>query len=439
MHVPPPQIETATEPLNRTLGLWDVVAIGINGVIGTGIFLLPGSVAAMMGPAALLTYLISALLCTLVVLCFAEVGSRFRGTGGPMLYARSAFGELPGFLVGWFIWVTRITAWGALANGMVSAATALWPAAHDYRVAIIVGLISALAAINIAGVSMGARVTSFFTAAKLLPIAFFIAIGLFHIRRDLFTPFAPLGFTDLAPTTLVILWAFVGFEVLTVPAGEMRNPRRSVPRALVITMLTVSVVYLLIWAVCTGTLPTLAGSENPVAESARQFLGPRGGALIAFGILLSVLGINAGNALVAPRALYALAHEGYLPRKIAWIHPERKTPVVSIILTSGAALALALTGSYVELAVVSVVARFAQYIPTCIAVLYFRAKRPDEPPGFRVKGGAVVPVLAVVLCVWLLVESEPRRLFWGLAGLVAGLLIYGIMRLLRGRALADPS
>ena len=439
MQVPPPQTGTAPEPLNRSLGLWDVVAIGINGVIGTGIFLLPGSVAAMMGPAALVTYLISALLCTFVVLCFAEVGSRFRGTGGPMLYTQSAFGELPGFLVGWFIWLTRITAWGALANGMVAAATALWPAAHDYRVAIIVVLISALAATNIAGVSVGARVTNFFTGAKLLPIGIFLAIGLFHIRRDLFTPFSPVGFGEIAPTTMVILWAFVGFEILTVPAGEMRNPRRSVPRALVLTMLTVSAVYLLIWAVCTGTLPTLAGSENPVAESAIEFLGPRGGALIAFGILLSVLGINAGNALVAPRALYALAHKGFLPRRLAWVHPGRKTPVVSILVTSGATLALALSGSYIELAVVSVVARFAQYIPTCLAVLYFRKKLPDDPPGFRVGGGPIVPVLAVALCFWLLIESEPRRLLWGFAGLVAGLFIYGIMRFVRTRAQGDPA
>jgi amino acid transporter len=409
----------------------DVVAIGLNGVIGTGIFLVPGSAAAMMGPASIFTFLISALLCTLVVLCFAEAGSRFRGTGGPMLYSQAAFGELPGFLVGWFTWVTRITAWGALANGLVTATAALVPAAHDFRILIITVLLAALTAVNIAGVTMGARVLNVFTVAKFVPIVLFIAIGVFHIRGDFFTPFAPLGYSDLAPATIIILWAFVGFEVLTVPAGEMRHPRRSVPRALILTMSIVTVVYLLIWAVCTGTLPTLAGSENPVAEAAMEFMGPRGGGLIAFGILLSVLGINAGSALVAPRCLYALAHEGHIPRRVAWVHPTRRTPVVAIVVTSAVALVVSLSGSYVELAVVSVVARFAQYIPTCLAVLYFRAKRPDEEPGFRVPWGPTVPVLAVVLCVWLLIETEWSRLFWGLVGLAAGLVIYVLMRLAR--------
>jgi amino acid transporter len=419
--------------LKRSLRVVDVVAIGLNGVIGTGIFLVPGHVTAMMGPASLVPFLISAFLCTVVVLCFAEVGSRFRGTGGPMLYSRAAFGELPGFIVGWFTWVTRIAAWGALANGMVTAAVALLPAAQDYRVLILVVLIAALTAINIAGVAMGARVTNFFTVAKLLPIVFFVAIGVFHIRGELFTPFAPLGFSDLAPATMIILWAFVGFEVLTVPAGEMRHPRRSVPRALVVTISIVTVVYLLIWAVCTGTLPGLAGSENPVADAAKEFMGPRGGGLIAFGILLSVLGINAGSALVAPRCLYALAHEGYLPRQVAWVHPTRRTPVVAILITSTVTLVIALSGSYVELAVISVVARFVQYIPTCLAVMYFRSKRPDETPGFRVPWGATVPILAVVLCVWLLIESEPSRLLWGFIGLMAGLLVYFLMRFVRYR------
>jgi amino acid transporter len=417
--------------LRRSLGVVDVTAIGLNGVIGTGIFFLPGKAAATLGPASVLTFLISAVLCTLLALCFAEVGSRFRGTGGPMLYSHAAFGELTGFLVGWLTWVVRITAWGALANGLVSATVALVPAAQDYRVPIISALIGVLTATNIAGVSMGARVTNIFTAAKLIPIVLFIGVGVFHIRGELFVPFAPHGMAQLAPATLIILYAFVGFEVLTIPAGEMRGPRRSVPRALIAVMSIVTVVYLLMWAVCTGTLASLAGADNPVADAAVGFLGPRGGGLVAFGIFLSVLGINAGSALVAPRCLYALAHDGYLPRICGWVHPRTQTPVVAILLTAVVTLAIALSGSYVELAVISVVARFAQYIPTCLAVLRFRRQRTAEVPGFRLPGGATVPILAVLLCGWLLVEAEPRRLFWGLLGLASGLVIYLPMRFLR--------
>ena len=354
--------------------------------------------AATLGPASVITFLISAVLCTLLVLCFAEVGSRFKGTGGPMLYSQAAFGDMPGFLVGWLSWIVRITAWGALANGFVNAVVALMPDADALRPWLITGLIAALTAANLAGVGMGARVLNFFTAAKLIPIAFFIAIGLFHIRGDLFTPFAPHGFTEIAPATLVILYAFVGFEVLTVPAGEMRDPQRSVPRALLLVIALVTVVYFLIWTVCTGTLPTLAGADNPVADAARIFLGPIGGSLIAFGILLSVIGVNAGSALVAPRSLYVLGYMGYLPKPISSVHAGTRAPVVAILISSGVTLAIALSGSFVELAVISVVARFAQYIPTCLAVLYFRWKRPDEPPAFRTPGGPLVPVLALLLC-----------------------------------------
>jgi amino acid transporter len=424
--------EGRPETLKRSLGLMSVVAIGLNGVIGTGIFFLPGNVAGMLGPASVLTFLVSAFLCTLLVLCFAEVGSRFSGTGGPMLYSHVAFGDASGFMVGWLTWVVRITAWGALSNGLVTAISTMMPAAQDYRVAIIVVLIATLSAINIIGVKMGAGVTNFFTAAKLIPLVFFVAIGVFHIRGDLFTPFAPHGFGEIAPATLIILYAFVGFEVLTIPAGEMRDPQKSVPQALILVMSFVSIFYLLIWAVCTGTLSTLAGSESPVAEAAMEFMGPRGGGLIAFGIFLSVLGINAGSALVSPRCLYALAHEGYIPRPIGWVHPRTRTPVAAILITAAVTLVIALSGSYLELAIISVIARFAQYIPTCLAVLYFRWKRPDEVPGFRVPGGPVVPVLAIALCVWLLAESEPRQLFWGLVALVAGLVIYLPMRFLRG-------
>jgi amino acid transporter len=350
-----------------------------------------------------------------------------------MLYSRAAFGDMAGFLVGWFTWITRVAAWAALANGLVTASTALWPSAIEYRVLMISLLIASLAASNIAGVTMGARVNNLFTAAKIIPILLFISIGVFYIKGESFTPFAPHGLSELAPTTMIILWAFVGFEVLTIPAGEMHHPRRTVPRALILVMTVVTVVYLLIWAVCTGTYPDLAASANPVADAAEAFMGARGGALVAFGILLSVLGINAGSALVSPRALYALAHEGYLPRRIAWVHPVRRTPVVAIVVTSAVTLLLALSGSYVELAVFSVVARFIQYIPTCLAVIRFRRNHPDQPPGFLVPWGPFVPVLAVVLCLWLLVATEPHRLIWGGVGLAAGLLVYVSTRLIRRR------
>lgn len=345
-----------------------------------------------------------------------------------MLYCREAFGPLPGFLVGWLGWIVHITSWGALANGLVNAATALVPASEALRPWIIIGLVVGLAAVNAAGVRMGSRLLNLLTAAKLIPIAAFIGVGVFYIRGELFVPFAPHGYAELAPATLVILYAFVGFESLTIPAGEMRDPRRSVPRALLLVMTLVTTIYFLVWAICTGTLSTLAGSANPVAEAARVFLGPIGGGLIAFGILLSVLGINANTSLVTPREVYALAYMGYLPRTLASVHAVTRAPIAAILLTSALALAIALTGSYVELAVISVVARMAQYIPTCLAVLHFRKRGEGGGPVFQVPGGAIVPIAAVLLCVGLLSQAETRHLVWGSVALLSGAVIYAPMR-----------
>ncbi len=428
-----------TEGLRRELKLRDVVAIGINGIVGTGIFFLPGQAAALLGPAALLTFLIAAAAALSMVFCLAEAGSRFRGTGGPMRYAQAAFGDLTGFSVGWMAVVTRFAAWGALSNAMVTALDVLLPGAADYRTVILCALFAGLATVNIAGIRWTAVVTNFFTLAKLLPILFFIGFGLFHLEVDLYRPFAPQGYSNLGAGTLLIFFAFAGFELLPVPAGEMRNPRKSVPRALFLVMALVIVVYLGIWAVCAGTLPTLAGSESPVSDAAAVFLGPAGALLVSLGILMSVLGVNAATSLSASRFLYALGAAGQIPRIFGRVSPRTGAPVAAIVFTTAVTLAIALSGSFVELAVLSVVARFTQLIPSCVAVLVFRRTRRDDPPGYRVPLGPTIPVIALALCVWILAQAEPLQLFWGAVALAAGWVFYAARHLSDRRSSAGGS
>jgi amino acid transporter len=420
--------------LKRELRLVDVVALGVNGVIGSGIFFLPGEAAAVLGPAAVLAYLVSTVLCTLLVLSFAEVGGRFDGTGGPMLYGQAAFGDTVGFLVGWITWLVRVASWGALANGLVIAIDTLIPGVAAYKLTTLAVIFVGLAGANIAGVTTGARMTTLFAAAKLVPLAAFIVVGLFFLERTHFVPFAPHGRGSLGRGTLMIVYAFVGFEVLTVPGGEMRDPRRSVPRALLVTMAIVTVVYLGVWAVTTGTHPALAGSANPIAEAARHFLGPVGGTLIAIGIFLSVFGTNAGSALVAPRCLYALAEKELLPKALAHVHPRTRTPVVAIVVTAVISFALAASGSFVELAVLSVIGRFAQYVPTCLAVPVLRRRHEVVPATFTLPLGPVIPLLAIAVYAWLLASSEPMALLWGLVGLLSGLVFYLPTRYARSRS-----
>ena len=419
------------QQLKRSLSFFAVCCLGINGVIGQGIFLVPSKAAAQMGPAALLGLLIGGALCFCLALCFAEVGSRVRGTGGAYLYARSAFGDFVGFEVGWLTCCVAVIAWATLSNGFTKVMTTFFPVFSEPgpQKVLAVGTVTLLTLVNLLGAEIGARVVKFFTIAKLSSMLIFVVVGIFFIDFSLFEPFAPKGLSPLADTTLMLLYAYVGFEIMVVPAGEMKNPQRTVPLSLFIVIVVSAVLYISIYCVATGTLPSLAEAENPVASAAQQFMGPFGTTLISVGIALSVFGTNAGSALVSPRRFFALAERGDLPPKLANISPKTGAPTYAIILTWFLAVALTLSGSFEQLLVLGVVARFGQYIPTALAVLVLR-KRADYDPnaGYRIPGGPLVPVVTLGLCGWLLLQSDPQKLLWGAAALGLGGVLYMLKR-----------
>ncbi|MBW2526484.1 MAG: amino acid permease [Deltaproteobacteria bacterium] len=412
--------------LKRSLSLLDVMALGVNAVIGQGIFLLPGLAAALLGPASLVSLLFAAAIAMLIALCFAEVGSRFRSTGGAYVYARETFGSFVGFEVGWMLCCVGIISWAALANGFTVVLARFVPAVGEgwLQPVTAIGLMALLGGLNLKGAKMGATVSTFFSIAKLVPVVLFVAIGLFHMEGALYEPFAPQGYAKLAEGTLLMLYAFVGFESSVVPAGEMKNPQKAVPKALMTVMAVVCAAYLLVFVVTIGTFPDVAGHGNPVAAASERFLGPIGGLLIAGGIVVSVFGINAGAALVSPRKVYALAEKGDLPRIVARIDPKTGTPRVAILVTLVAAAGLSLTGSVKDLAILGVLARFVQYIPTCLAVIVLR-RRDDKPvEGFRVPFGPVIPIVAIGLCGWLIINTEQNKLIAGAIALAAGVPFY---------------
>ena len=429
---------TQSPTLRRSLGLATVVSLGINGVIGQGIFLLPGKAAGMMGPSAGVALLLGGVLCFLIALCFAEVSARFDGTGGAYLYTREAFGDFVGFEVGWMTLCVGIISWAALSNGFTLVLGHFIPAVAEGWVqkAVALSVITLLTLVNWRGASSGASVVKFFTVAKMIPLLVFVLVGLFFVDGARFTPFAPQGTAPLAETTMLLLYAYAGFETLVVPAGEMANPQRNVPKALFIVMAIVTTVYMGVFGVAVATFDGIAGHENPVAAASAAFLGPVGGTLIAAGICLSVFGTNSGSALVNPRRFFAMAERGDLPAFLARVDPETGAPRAAIATTWALACALSLSGTFAELAVLGVLARFAQYIPTCIAVLVFR--RRDETPhdGFRIPGGPVIPLLTVALCVLLLANTDPTRLVKGGIALVVGVPLYFLARRNRARAAA---
>jgi len=419
--------------LKRSLRLPDVVALGINGIIGQGIFLLPGLAAEKMGPASIVAITVAGVLSFLIALCFAEAGSRFRSTGGAYVYAKEAFGDFVGFEVGWITCCVAVISWAALANGFTLVLGHFVPAVAEgwLQKAVAVGLMVSLAGVNLLGARMGANVSTFFSVAKLVPLVLFIAMGVFAVDAGLFSPFAPQGMGPLAESTLIILYAYVGFETLVVPAGEMENPQRNVPLALMIVMAVVSVVYLSVLAVAIGTLPGLAGNGNPVAEASALFMGPLGATLVAAGICVSVFGTNAGAALVSPRRFYALAERGDLPAILKQTHAGSGAPVPAILTMLVLSVLLSLTGTFKELAILGVIARFLQYIPTCLAVLVFRKKMGAS--SFTLPGGPVIPLVTVGLCLWLMYNAQPDRLIWGGVAVAAGVPLYFLARYNRAR------
>lgn len=423
---------TSTRPaLVRVLSTWDVVAIGVNGVIGGGIFLAPATVARLAGSWSTFVYLFSGGLVALIAFCFAEAGGRFGGSGGPFLYAEKAFGRLAGFEVGWFAWIARITSMASLANGLVAYAAYLLPAAGGglLRLGLLALLMGGLTAVNLVGVRQGSRTINLLTVAKLAPLSLFILLGAWHVTPGNLVPGQVPSADAFADAALFMIFVFGGFEVLTFPAEEMIDPRRSIPRAILGTLAIVAVVYLGVHLVAMGTLgPDMASSKTPVASATERTLGPVGAIIITVVALLSICGTESGLMLTTPRLLYAMADHGHLPPYLCRVHPRFRTPYVAILVQGTLGLALAAVGTFEGLAKLSAIARIVTYAATCLAVPVFR-RRETSPSAFTVRGGAAVPAAATLLCVWLVASSGAVHLMLGFAAALAGWAIYGLGRL----------
>jgi amino acid transporter len=412
--------------LVRGIRRWDLVAIAINGIIGAGIFGLPARVYSLIGTYSLIAFVVCALVVALIILCFAEVSSRFDDTGGPYLYAREAFQPAVAFEVGWLIWLARVTAFAANCNLMINYLSYFWlPATTPFwRASIIVFVVAVLAVINLLGIRQAAIVSNAFTIGKLVPIIIFIAAGLFFLNPQAFE-FGPSPTTAaFSQSVLVLVYAFTGFEMATIPAGEVRDPKKSLPRALLIAIVVVAVLYILIQVVCVGTLPGLAQSTKPLADAGSLFLGPAGGAIISAGAIISITGNLNILLLSGSRLPFAMAEQKQLPAFVGSIHRKFFTPYVSILITAALMLFLTLKSSFLTALTISTIARLVTYAATCLALPVFRARADVPAAVFRLPGGTIIAILSLLLIVWLLLNSnlgEAGAAAW--AG-GAGLVIY---------------
>lgn len=425
-----------TEGLFRGIRKWDLVAVTINGVIGAGIFGLPAKVFALIGSYSLIAFVACALVVTLIVLCFAEVGSRFDETGGPYLYAREAFGSTVAFEVGWLIWLARLTAFAANCNLMVSYLAFFWAPANSTipRALIITGTVLLLAALNVFGVRLAAIASNFFTVGKLIPMLVFVAAGLFFLNPHAFALGARPSASAFSQSVLLLIYAFTGFEMAAIPAGEIRNPQKHLPRALLISVAVVAFTYILIQVVCIGTLPELAGSTKPLADAGQRFMGTAGAAIISAGAIISIAGNLNIVLLSGSRVPFAIAEQKQLPSIFAAIHRRFSTPHVAILITAAVMLVLTLKSSFVAALTISAIARLVTYAVTCAALPVLR-RRTDVPvPAFKVRGGPIIALAALILAMWLLANSTLREAVTAVIAAAVGMVIYLTYRLVRYNA-----
>jgi basic amino acid/polyamine antiporter, APA family len=430
--VPSLQTRTTIAPrpaLRRELGRWDLTAIGVNQVIGASVFALPAALAGLVGGWSPLLIVAVGFASLLIAATFAEVGSRFDGTGGPYLYTRAAFGRFAAFEVGWMQWFTRVASWASVINVLVASLGFYWPSVTTgaTRIAFMTAVIVLLAMINVVGIRQSAWVVNTFAISKLIPLVVFIAVGLPAIDATRLAAGGTPTLSTVSSSALLLIFGFGGYEVIPVPAGEAKDPRRGVPFALLMTIVVVAIILTLVQIAALGTLPGLAQSKTPLAEASARLMGAAGAALITFGAVMSTTGNNMGQALSGSRALFALAEQGDLPRILARVNVRFGTPVTAILVTAAISLVLAVTGTFVTMGVASAVSRLVVYVGTCASALRLRSAAfvtHVAPPTFMLPLGPLVPSAAIAIALCILVSATPRQLVAGGGALAAGAVLF---------------
>jgi basic amino acid/polyamine antiporter, APA family len=410
--------------LRRVIGVLGLGLMAVNFIVGSGIFGLPGLVAAQLGAAALLAYLVVIILIFLVGLCFAETGSRVSGTGGLYAYAQVAFGPVVGGIAGTLVWTANsVVPNAAVSNLLVDTMAAEIPRLGNPvpRTVILAVLYSIFMVVNVRSARHGTRLSAFLCIIKLLPLVALVAVGAFAVHgADLHWSSVPSA-RKIGEGCVLVFFAFMGTEGALSASGEVVNPARTVPRAIVLALTVVATLYIGLQLVTQGVLGTaLATSSAPLVDASMVVFGAWGERLMVITIVITVIGYLAADFLSSPRTLLALAEHGQLPRALSSVHPRFGTPAASIVTYTLLCALVAWTGSFRQLVIVATSGTAILYLICCLGLLRLRAKHVEtdgEP--FRAPGGPFVPIAASAIIVWMLTTLELKEL-------IAALVLVGV-------------
>jgi amino acid transporter len=418
--------------LRRDIKYFGAAFLVLNAMIGSGIFALPGKVAVNAGLMSPWLFLVVGVVFLAVVLTFAELASYYDNSGGPVLYATHAFGPLAGFSTGWVLFISRMTAFAANAGIMAVYLGSLWDffAGGIGRTLVITVVVIGLTYANVIGVKDGVRTMGVFTVLKIVPLLLLVLLGLQHVSSATLIPGGSLFFENVGGTSLLLIYAYVGFETLAVTAGETSKPRHILPRALVATVIGTGILYFFIVLVFVSVVPATDYDNATLVDVGRALAGPVGAVVITLTTVFSIGGNCAGSMISAPRLIFALAENRQLPQWFAHVNEKYGTPDHSILVMGGLALAFALTSNFVELAVASSLSRLLAYILSIASLPIIRRQADAETraQAYHIRGGYTVPIIGLVICLWLTAQATTRD--WKTIGmlLAVGLVLYAIER-----------
>lgn len=428
-------MQHSDEGLKKVIGVRSLAANAVNLTVGSGIFVLPAVVALYLGPSSFLAYILCALLMGMVLLCFMEIGSKIPVTGGVYAYIEQAFGPFFGFLGSTLFWLGYcIMADAAVANVLADSLATFFPAFNEpaVRIIFLAIIFGGIAWLNVRGIQQGNTLVEIITLAKLLPLLILIVVGIFFVDTQNYQVHQWPSIQRVGEVSLILFFSFIGVEASLSAGGEIKNPRKTIPRGILLGMFTIFIFYISIQFVAQGVLGDQLPlhKEAPLAVVGETVLGNAGKLLIVIGAAISGFGLISGDIMITSRVPYAAARDGLLPKFLSVIHPRFATPYISIICYAGVGFILSISGGFRQLAVLASSSMLMIYLGVILATIKLKKMKAEEG-SFVIPGGITIPIMALLITAWFLSNLTVSEIAGGLIFLAVCSVIYFLMKIFR--------